>query len=368
MQVESIAPMFNLDPGRPLWIVRKAGNIAVWPRGGKFTGPLVTPGSAYEVRGHVPPASPLPTSLPGSDTRRDLLSPFGIYTSPTCSIAGPSHVKKKTWNKSIMIISVRRREGKKDAWKGNTKVDYEVVTQTHVTLDASSCTVRRVAELLKRQLDMEVVLLDSKCYPLTENESTSSESFWKSSRKILAANKSLYNKVSGQSTNVMRASIDLTRGDASEESDSSGSSQLEPSTKRPCLSSSLTAKLDEIAEGVSNIQKVLMFMKNMQQTFQCVICKGVVSTPTVAKCCGRIVGCQGCVASWLQGHASCPHCASPIEGQFLLRGLDEVLQALQATVEEQTTAPPAPITATRQCPAVPSDSDSDFDDLPRYRV
>ena len=56
----------------------------------------------------------------------------------------------------------------------------------------------------------------------------------------------------------------------------------------------------------------------------------------------------------------------PGEGQFLLRGLDEVLQALQATVEEQTTALPAPITATRQ--TVPSDSDSDFDDLPRYRV
>ena len=250
--------------------------------------------------------------------------------------------------------------------------DTTVVTQTLVTLDASSCTVRRVAELLKRQLDMEVVLLDSKCYPLTENESTSSESFWKLSRKILAANKLLYNKVSGQSTNVMRASIDLTRGDASEESDLSGSSQLEPSTKRPCLSSSLTAKLDEYAERVSNIRKVLMFMKNMQQTFQYVICKRVVSTPTVAKCCGRIVGCQGCVASWLQGHASCPascpHCASPIEGQFLVRGLDEVLQALQATVEEQTTAPLAPITATRQCPAVPSDSDSDFDDLPRYHV
>jgi len=78
----------------------------------------------------------------------------------------------------------------------------------------------------------------------------------------------------------------------------------------------------------------------------------------VAKCCGRIVGCQGCVPNWLQGHASCPHCASPIESQFLLRGLDEVLQALQATVEEQTTGPPAH-------PAYPSDSDSDFD-LPHY--
>ena len=35
--------------------------------------------------------------------------------------------------------------------------DTTVVTQTLVTLDASSCTVRRVAELLKRQLDMPVV-------------------------------------------------------------------------------------------------------------------------------------------------------------------------------------------------------------------
>ena len=68
----------------------------------------------------------------------------------------------------------------------------------------------------------------------------------------------------------------------------------------------------------------------------------------------------------LHGHASCaPYCASPVESQFLLRTLDEVLQALQATVEEQTTAPPAPITATWQCQAVPSDSDCDFD-LPFY--
>lgn len=80
----------------------------------------------------MPPASPVPMSLPGSDSRRDLSSPFGVYASPTCSIAGPSHVKK-TWNKSIMIISVQRREGKKDAWKGNTKVDYEVVTWSDAT-------------------------------------------------------------------------------------------------------------------------------------------------------------------------------------------------------------------------------------------
>ena len=39
------------------------------------------------------------------------------------------------------------------------------------------------------------------------------------------ANKSLYGKVSGQSTDVIRANIDLTKGDASEESDLSSLNQ-----------------------------------------------------------------------------------------------------------------------------------------------
>ena len=65
-----------------------------------------------------PPASPVPISLPGTDTRRDVSSPFGMYTSPTCS---PLHMKK-SWSKSIMIILVRRREEKKDGWKGDPNV------------------------------------------------------------------------------------------------------------------------------------------------------------------------------------------------------------------------------------------------------
>ena len=64
-----------------------------------------------------PPANPVPMSLPGTDTRRDVSSPFGMYTSPTCS---PLHMK--SWSKSIMIILVRRREEKKDGWKGDPNV------------------------------------------------------------------------------------------------------------------------------------------------------------------------------------------------------------------------------------------------------
>ncbi len=123
-----------------------------------------------------------------------------------------------------MIVSVKKRDGKK-VWKGNAKVNYEVVTQTHLALDSNSCNMRRVSDILRKQLNFDVVLLDKKCYPLMENDSTSSESFWKSSPKVLAANKSLYHKVSDESTNVGRASIEpLIQDESSEESHSSGSS------------------------------------------------------------------------------------------------------------------------------------------------
>ncbi len=162
-----------------------------------------------------------------------------------------------------MVVSVKKRE-EKGTWKGNAKVDYEIVTQTHVTLDSLSCTVPRVSELIRRQLDMEVVLLDSKSYPLMDNDSTRGASFWKSSRKVLAANKALYRKVSGESTSLGRASIDLTRNDSSEESDSSKSSSGgpdKPAAKRPRVD--LTSTLEEIAKGVSSIQGLFMFMKNI---------------------------------------------------------------------------------------------------------
>lgn len=43
--------MFELDAAAPLWLVKQSGNVAVAPRGGKFAGPLVTPGTTYDVRG-----------------------------------------------------------------------------------------------------------------------------------------------------------------------------------------------------------------------------------------------------------------------------------------------------------------------------
>ena len=179
----------------------------------------------------------------------------------------------------------------REAQRWNTRY---IVTQTSVFLDVSSSTVRQVTELVKRQIGLDVVLLNSKSYPLLDNDSTRGEAFWKSTRKVLAANRGLYNKLTGQHTDLEKASIDLTCEDTAEESDSSETTNpesLEPLRKQPRLKYdiSVNTKLDKIAKGVENIQKLIQFMQNMQQAFQCVVCRDMVSSPIVANCCGRIL-------------------------------------------------------------------------------
>ena len=46
--------------------------------------------------------------------------------------------------------------------------------------------------MVSSNVGYDVILLDSKCYPLLDNSVTTSIDFWKSTRKILAASKSSY--------------------------------------------------------------------------------------------------------------------------------------------------------------------------------
>ena len=216
-----------MDPTQPLWLVRRNGNIAVFPKGNRFTGPLIAAGWAYEVKSrqqeagssspgpssHLPQAgvsmTPYPTPPPPS------VSAFGAYTGPTCSqptmsVPISTSRSKKTWRKTIILVSLTKREGVR-ACKGKSRVDHEVVTQVVVNLGPSACSVSSVTDLVRKQVDFNVILLDSNCYPLLGNESTSGEGFWKSTRKVLATSRELYRKLTGQMTDPGRASIDLTQ-------------------------------------------------------------------------------------------------------------------------------------------------------------
>ena len=61
--------------------------------------------------------------------------------------------------------------------KDSTQLDYKVVTQVVVTLEAGHCSPVNVAELVCQQVGFEVILLDSKCFPVLESETTSGIDF-----------------------------------------------------------------------------------------------------------------------------------------------------------------------------------------------
>ena len=356
LQVNAIAPMFDMDQSRALWLVQKPGNVAVWPRGGLFSGPRISAGMTYEVKGQ-PLQRQAQLPLPSS--------PFGAYMPTPHHTHGmtaphPPLKRKKVWSKTVILVSLKKKEGVKGGTtKGNSRVQYEIVTQVTVTLDSSSpCSVPRVAELVAKQTNIDVILLDSKCYPILDNDSTAGESFWRSTRKVLAASRAVYEKLTGHCTHLSNANVELT----GEDSDSSAASDCPPTTKRPCrdtLPASIEEKLDKIMTGVSSVKQLLTLMGNLQQAFQCVVCRGTVSVPVVAKCCGRIVGCRECVTGWKENHATCPHCSSLLVEHFVLRGFDDVATCLQLALEKRDPVHTGPTPPTLP-PLSSSDSDTDL--------
>lgn len=76
-------------------------------------------------------------------------------------------------------------------------LEYQVITQLVVSIDSNRCSPSAVSEQVHQQIGFDVILLDSKCFPIMENDSTCAIDFWKSNRKVLAASKDLYTKLTG---------------------------------------------------------------------------------------------------------------------------------------------------------------------------
>lgn len=313
---------------------------------GKFKSNQVVIGSTYEVHGEPISGSPDATS---SATPQRISTPYGVYTNPTFqSVTNPlpPHPPRSSKTckikKTIVMVTVSKKG--KDRPKGNSKLDYTAVTQVVVSLTAAQCNVPAVTELVTQQVGFNVQLLDSKCYPLLTNEGTSGPEFWKSTRKILGASKSLYEKISGLSADMnIEQAIDLT--------DEPGPSQKRQRTE---LETPDATGMQLVLDKLTMVERKLSFLDELSQGFQCVICKSTAKTPVVSPCCQRVVGCESCVNNWVSSQSQesrCPLCSTSggMLNRFALKGFNDALKIILGTTQEIPT------------PTQP-DSDSDFED------
>ena len=341
--------MFQLQPSS-IYLVNEFDNIAVFPSetSGRFNRSAIESSAIYIVHGdeissisqaNSPIASPSPVN-PGA---------YGAYTGPTAFLPPPNMQaakrRKSTFNKTIALVSLNSpNPNKPSTSKASSHLDYKVVTQVIISLEIGHCSPSVVAESVRQQVGFEVVLLDSKCFPILETDSTTTTEFWKSNRKVLAASKSLYSKLMGSCAHPRHAANDDLHSD-----------DEVPRPKRCCLSEN--TKIDKILRCVENMKMKTDLSDSISGIFECVICKDIMQRPQFTPCCNRIVGCQQCINRWFEERDVCPHCstATSITDYASVCGMDELLIALRAISNRDSTSSRNTLTVQER------DSDSDFE-------
>ena len=269
------------------YLVEEIDNTAIFPTDtGRFRTTQISPGMTYEVHGEVAAKG----QQPHSDTSAQPNSPYGLYTAPVFASSQRPHstptnqshftrVPKKAIRKAISLVSLTSVDASRPSTSKSSKMEYGVITQVFLCLTPDQCNVRSVSDLMAEQVGFPVILLDSKCYPLSSNSGTSGTDFWKSTRRILAASKSLYEQLSGHDSGVEHAEVELTQ----------------PSNKKPRKD---TCTLVEILDKVSAIKQKVSVPRELTKALQCSICQGIASPPVVSSCCQRVVACAGCNHTW----------------------------------------------------------------------
>ena len=327
--MRNIASLFKLET-TGMYLVEEIGSVVLFPlEDGRFKSNQIVMEATYEVHGQ--PAIVQGETTAASNATQSQSSPgvpFGTYTTPTYSLPPPHppRPKKSTLTKTIVLVSLQLKDGQTPSSSKASKIDFQVVTNIVLTLEPSQCNLATVGKPVAQQVGFEVILLDSKAYPLLPSDATSGAQFWKSTRKVLAASKTLYEKCTGHDANVMRACGEEAAGG-------------EPAPKRKKTSESestlqdlISSKFSSLEERLGSIDKKLAFLNELGHGFDCIICKSSSISPVVSPCCQRVVGCQECVNSWMTSHQHCPLCSTDgvVSQRFVLKGFTDVLSMLHA--------------------------------------
>ena len=133
---------------------------------------------------------------PSSGSIQTGACPFGAFTTLSTGIPPPpihpptfvAAAAQKGFRKTIILVTLSLSPTSSKSTKST--MSYTIVTQTQVLVNCNCSKPSAVTRMVSSNVGYDVILLDSKCYPLLDNSVTTSIDFWKSTRKILAASKS----------------------------------------------------------------------------------------------------------------------------------------------------------------------------------
>ena len=139
--------------------------------------------------------------------------------------------------------------------------------------------------------------------------------FWKTSKRIRAVRKSEVKSRKGKTTLLL---------DSSSDSDF----ELPPTKRQRVVEASVEQQLQKLEGEIlrenadlrgtfSKKEKQLKAVQNrlteVRQCFECLVCKAQVTFPAiVSPCCNIVIGCESCIAQWLENSSQCPHCRNAI--------------------------------------------------------
>ena len=154
LQVRKIAAVFRLQPSS-LYLAEEFDNIVIFPheQSGRFNKQQIDSRCSYEVHGdevvaptsHGAPFWWLYWSFPSACNSFNVTSPH----PPTFPAAGR---KKNTFRKTIVLVSLTSTSADKPSSSKSPGLNYTVVTQVVVTLEANNCSSGVVADLVKQQV------------------------------------------------------------------------------------------------------------------------------------------------------------------------------------------------------------------------
>lgn len=154
-----------------VYLIKEFEEKAIFPgSSGKFISCHIVPGCTYKVLGDNVSVSPLGHAC-------DTNQPFGAYSSfspslapttipcPSTKFGGKGFLKIRR-NVALVTLSLPADPDKPSSSKA---LSYSI--------DSQSCSPSAIVDLLSAQVGFEVILLDSKCYPILQNSATTEFGF-----------------------------------------------------------------------------------------------------------------------------------------------------------------------------------------------